>query len=165
MPPPRRCPACCNRCSDTTPIIPGLVMSPAGVFAICVMIVVARLLGWGADARWLVAAGLLVVAAANYWMSIMNLEISPWQVVWPRVVHDHGTVADFRAAERGGLQIHAALAARRGSGAVQPAAQRRGQRRHVDGANAARAARAVSSAAAGRTSRSIRSQHPGLFPG
>ncbi len=62
----------------------GLVMSPAGVFAICVMIVVARLLGWGADARWLVAAGLLVVAAANYWMSIMNLQISPWQVVWPR---------------------------------------------------------------------------------
>ena len=25
-------------------------------------------------------------AIASYWMSLMNLEISPWQVVWPRVV-------------------------------------------------------------------------------
>ena len=38
------------------------------------------------DARWLIAAGLLVMAVANYWMSQMNLEISPGQVVWPRVM-------------------------------------------------------------------------------
>ncbi len=31
-------------------------------------------------------AGLLVMAAGNFWMSRLNLEISPWQVVWPRVV-------------------------------------------------------------------------------
>jgi DHA2 family multidrug resistance protein len=30
--------------------------------------------------------GLLVCAVANYWMSQTNLEISPWQVVWPRVL-------------------------------------------------------------------------------
>jgi DHA2 family multidrug resistance protein len=29
---------------------------------------------------------LAVVAIASYWMSLMNLDISPWQVVWPRVV-------------------------------------------------------------------------------
>jgi DHA2 family multidrug resistance protein len=34
----------------------------------------------------MIGAGLVVVGAANYWMSLMNLEISPWQVVWPRVV-------------------------------------------------------------------------------
>ena len=43
-------------------------------------------LGRGTDARWLLAAGLLVMAAGNYWMSQMNLDISPGQVVWPRVL-------------------------------------------------------------------------------
>jgi DHA2 family multidrug resistance protein len=33
-----------------------------------------------------IIAGLLIMAAANYWMSQLNLEISPGQVVWPRVV-------------------------------------------------------------------------------
>jgi DHA2 family multidrug resistance protein len=32
------------------------------------------------------AAGILVLAVGNYWMALLNLEISPWQVVWPRVV-------------------------------------------------------------------------------
>ena len=32
------------------------------------------------------AAGLLTLAVGNYWMSRLNLDISPWQVVWPRVV-------------------------------------------------------------------------------
>src|SRR5262249_26944834 len=40
----------------------------------------------GTDARWMIAAGLLIMAAGNYWMSQLNLEISPGQVVWPRVV-------------------------------------------------------------------------------
>ena len=26
------------------------------------------------------------MAAGNYWMALMNLDISPWQVIWPRVV-------------------------------------------------------------------------------
>ena len=64
----------------------GLVMSPSGIAAIAVLVVVGGLLGRGIDARWMIGAGLVVVGAANYWMSLMNLEISPWQVVWPRVV-------------------------------------------------------------------------------
>jgi DHA2 family multidrug resistance protein len=64
----------------------GLVMSPAGLFAVIAMPVVGRALGRGADARWVMAAGLLTMAAGNYWMSQMNLDISPMQVVWPRVV-------------------------------------------------------------------------------
>src|SRR4029077_6900748 len=64
----------------------GLVMSPAGFFAVVVMPFVGRALGRGTDARWLIAAGLLVMAVGNYWMSQMNLEISPGQVVWPRVM-------------------------------------------------------------------------------
>ncbi|MBV9491154.1 MAG: DHA2 family efflux MFS transporter permease subunit, partial [Verrucomicrobia bacterium] len=64
----------------------GLVMSPSGVFAIITLVVVGRLLARGTDARWLIGVGLLVVAAANYWMSQMNLDISPRQVIWPRVL-------------------------------------------------------------------------------
>jgi MFS transporter, DHA2 family, multidrug resistance protein len=64
----------------------GLVMSPAGFFAVAAMPFVGRALGRGTDARWLIAAGLLVMAAGNYWMSQLNLDISPGQVVWPRVL-------------------------------------------------------------------------------
>jgi MFS transporter, DHA2 family, multidrug resistance protein len=64
----------------------GLVMSPAGLFALLAMPAIGTLLGRGTDARWLLAAGLLVMAAGNYWMSQMNLDISPDQVVWPRVL-------------------------------------------------------------------------------
>jgi DHA2 family multidrug resistance protein len=64
----------------------GLVMSPGGLFALLAMPIVGRLLGRGVDARWLMAAGLLLMAAGNYWMSQLNLTISPGQVIWPRVV-------------------------------------------------------------------------------
>ena len=66
--------------------VSGLVMSPSGVFSILMMLVVGILVGRGTDARWLIAAGLLVMAAGNYWMARMNLYISPGQVIWPRVV-------------------------------------------------------------------------------
>jgi DHA2 family multidrug resistance protein len=64
----------------------GLVQSPAGLGSILMLVVVGTLLGRGVDARWLIAGGLLVMAAGCYWMARMNLYISPWQVVWPRVV-------------------------------------------------------------------------------
>lgn len=64
----------------------GLVLSPSGVAAILALIVVGALLGRRLDARWLIAAGLLILAAGNFWMSQLNLDISPWQAVWPRVV-------------------------------------------------------------------------------
>jgi DHA2 family multidrug resistance protein len=62
----------------------GLVMSPAGFFAVLAMPVVSRLLGKQMDARWLIGAGLLIIVVSNYWMSQMNLNISPDQVIWPR---------------------------------------------------------------------------------
>jgi MFS transporter, DHA2 family, multidrug resistance protein len=64
----------------------GLVLSPAGLFAVVVLLFVGILLSRGVDARYLMATGLLTIAAGNYWMSQLNLSISPWQVVWPRVV-------------------------------------------------------------------------------
>jgi DHA2 family multidrug resistance protein len=50
------------------------------------MVFVGFLMGRGAGARWLVVAGLVVMAAAEYWMARMNLEISPWQVIAPRML-------------------------------------------------------------------------------
>ncbi len=64
----------------------GLVLSPAGLFAIMTLFFAGILLTRGVDARYLMAAGLFTLALGNYWMSQMNLGIGPWQVVWPRVV-------------------------------------------------------------------------------
>ena len=64
----------------------GLVMSPAGFGALLAMPFVGLALGKGADARWLLAGGLVVMATANYWMSQFNLDVSPGQIVWPRVM-------------------------------------------------------------------------------
>ena len=64
----------------------GLVMSPSGVAAVLALPVVGFMLGRKTDARWLIGAGLLLMAIGNYWMSQLNLLISPGQVVWPRVV-------------------------------------------------------------------------------
>jgi len=64
----------------------GLVLSPAGVFAVIVLLIVGALMSRGVDARKLMAAGLVTLAIGNFWMSRLNLGISPWQVVWPRVV-------------------------------------------------------------------------------
>ena len=76
----------------------GLVMSPGGIFAVLAMPIVGRLLGLGTDARWLIAAGLLLMTAGNYWMSQLNLDISPGQAVWPRVLVVAGLAVCFAPA-------------------------------------------------------------------
>jgi DHA2 family multidrug resistance protein len=64
----------------------GLVLSPAGVFAVMILFIIGFCMARGVDARILMTCGLVTLALGNYWMSLMNLDISPWQVVWPRVV-------------------------------------------------------------------------------
>jgi DHA2 family multidrug resistance protein len=73
-------------------------MSPAGIFAVITMPFVGRALGRGTDARWIIIAGLLTMAAGSYWMSQMNLDISPGQAVWPRVVLIIGIAMCFAPA-------------------------------------------------------------------
>ncbi|HWB55245.1 MAG TPA: hypothetical protein VG722_13670, partial [Tepidisphaeraceae bacterium] len=60
--------------------------SPAGFAAVLMLLIVGTLLGKGVDARYLMAIGLIVLAIGNFWFSQLNLQIGPWQVVWPRVV-------------------------------------------------------------------------------
>jgi DHA2 family multidrug resistance protein len=64
----------------------GLVLSPGGISSISALVLVGFLLGRGVDARWLIGIGLIVLATSNYWMSLMNLYISPSQVIAPRMV-------------------------------------------------------------------------------
>jgi MFS transporter, DHA2 family, multidrug resistance protein len=76
----------------------GLVMSPSGFSAVLAMPIVGTLLGRQMDARWLIGAGLLLMAVSNYWMSQMNLFISPGDVIWPRVVLVLGLAICFAPA-------------------------------------------------------------------
>jgi len=64
----------------------GLVLSPAGVFAVMVLLIVGKLMGRGVDARVLMGCGLFTLGVGNYWLSLLNLDVGPWQIVWPRVV-------------------------------------------------------------------------------
>ena len=50
------------------------------------------------DARWLIGASLLLMTAGNYWMSQLNLDISPGQAVWPRVLVVAGLAVCFAPA-------------------------------------------------------------------
>jgi MFS transporter, DHA2 family, multidrug resistance protein len=76
----------------------GLVMSPGGLFAVIAMPIVGLTLGRGTDARWLIAAGLLIMTAGNYWMSQMTLNVGPGEIVWPRVVLVAGLAICFAPA-------------------------------------------------------------------
>ena len=73
----------------------GLVLSPAAIVSIIMLVIVGWSLGRGVDARYLIAAGLFVLGIGSYWMSRLNLEISPWQIVWPRVVFIMGLSTIF----------------------------------------------------------------------
>ena len=59
------------------------------------LVIVGRLLVRGVDARYLIATGLFILGVGAYWMSLLNLEISPWQIVWPRVVFIMGLSTIF----------------------------------------------------------------------
>jgi DHA2 family multidrug resistance protein len=64
----------------------GLVLSPGGITSLSALVIVGFLLGRGVDARWLIAGGLILVAISNYRMSLLNLQVSPSQVILPRMV-------------------------------------------------------------------------------
>jgi DHA2 family multidrug resistance protein len=64
----------------------GLVLSPGGITSLSALVVVGFLLGRGWDARWLIVAGLVILAISNYWLAHLNLLVSPWDVVGPRMV-------------------------------------------------------------------------------
>ncbi|PQO34032.1 DHA2 family efflux MFS transporter permease subunit [Blastopirellula marina] len=64
----------------------GLVLSPGGISSITMLIVMGYLMGKGIDARWPIALGLLLIAVSNFWMSMLNLQVSAWNFIAPRCV-------------------------------------------------------------------------------
>src|SRR5262249_42433516 len=74
----------------------GLVMSPSGFFALLAMPVVGFILGRKTDARWLIGAGLLLMAISNYWMSQLNHEydLLP-QTLEPSITHGRPLIDSF----------------------------------------------------------------------
>jgi DHA2 family multidrug resistance protein len=66
--------------------VSGLVLSPGGITSISALLVAGFALGRGVDARRLIATGLIVLAVSNYWFAYLNLQIGPWQVIWPRML-------------------------------------------------------------------------------
>src|SRR5262249_14490952 len=73
----------------------GLVMSPAGLFSIPTIGVSGYLVGKRVDARRIIVVGACLMAAGAYWFSLLNLQVSPGQLVWPRVVQQIGTSSLF----------------------------------------------------------------------
>jgi DHA2 family multidrug resistance protein len=73
----------------------GLVMSPAGLFSIPTMVVVGYLIGKQVDARWIIIFGAVLMWAGSSWFSQLNLDVSPEQLIWPRVVQQVGTASLF----------------------------------------------------------------------
>jgi DHA2 family multidrug resistance protein len=73
----------------------GLVMSPAGVFAILAITLSGYLVGKRVDARWLIAGGACLIAAGSYWFSRLNIQVSPGQLVWPYALEMVGISALF----------------------------------------------------------------------
>lgn len=73
----------------------GLVMSPAGLFSIPTMAIVGYLIGKKLDARWIIIFGAVLMWLGASWYSQINLEVSPEQLIWPRVVQQVGTASLF----------------------------------------------------------------------
>jgi DHA2 family multidrug resistance protein len=73
----------------------GLVMSPAGLFSIPTMALVGYLIGKKVGARWIIIFGAVLMWLGASWYSQMNLEVSPGQLIWPRVVQQVGTASLF----------------------------------------------------------------------
>ena len=132
----------------------GLVLSPAGIFAVMTLFIVGFLLTRGTDARYLMAVGLFTLGIGNYWMSLLNLN-RPLAGRLAARGHHRRPVDDFRAAQRRGIPVHSQGTARRRRRAARPAPQRGRQRRHVHRPNHPRAPRAVPYASPQRK-RSIR---------
>jgi DHA2 family multidrug resistance protein len=73
----------------------GLILSPGGIAVMVCMPLSGWLLSRGADARYLIFFGVLSVAAASYWSSLLNLDASPYIFVIRRCAQLFGMAFIF----------------------------------------------------------------------
>ena len=128
----------------------GLVMSPAGFFAVLAMPIVSRLLGRKDRRAMADRRGI----AADRRQQLLDVADEPRNQSGPSHLASgrlgRGTGGRFCARKCGRLSLHASLVTWRGSGPVEPSAQRRRQRWDIDGPNPPRTAGSIPYAAAGR---------------
>ncbi len=67
----------------------GIVLAPRGAGMMAAMMITARLIG-RFDARWMIAAGLLLCALSLYDMTLFNLDVSESHIVWNGVLLGFG---------------------------------------------------------------------------
>jgi DHA2 family multidrug resistance protein len=73
-----------------SPTKAGLILSPAGIFTMALVPFVGYMLTRGVDPRLLIGLGLAIAGAATLWMGGLNLQASPSNILWPRVVQSCG---------------------------------------------------------------------------
>ena len=66
--------------------VSGLVLSPGGFTSLAMMVLVGFLMAKKFDTRYMIFTGLIVLAGSNYWMMHLNLQVDPYQIIWPRMV-------------------------------------------------------------------------------
>ncbi len=73
----------------------GIVMSPGGAVAMVGLVVATVLQARGFDARWLIAAGLIVMALGFWLLTRLDLDAGPWQVLVPYALVIGGVLTAF----------------------------------------------------------------------
>ncbi len=121
----------------------GLVMSPAGFFAVLAMPIVGRLLGKGVDARWLITAGLVGHDRRQLLDVAVQSGRQPGTARLAAGGADRGVGGMLCPGECRGLSLYTLGVARRGRRLVESSAQRRRQRRDVARPNLPGAARSI----------------------
>jgi MFS transporter, DHA2 family, multidrug resistance protein len=68
----------------------GIVLSPAGIFTMIEVPFVGFMLTRGYDPRKMVFAGMMLIASSLWWMGTLNLDITEWNMIIPRIVQVMG---------------------------------------------------------------------------
>ena len=99
--------------------------------------------GPAADARWVILAGVLTMAAGSYWLSQLNIDIGPGQVVFAQSRAGSGIVYMFCPRKCRRLSVHPGDVARRCRWLAKSTSERRRERGHLARPSLAGSPRAI----------------------
>ncbi|HEX4265214.1 MAG TPA: DHA2 family efflux MFS transporter permease subunit [Verrucomicrobiae bacterium] len=64
----------------------GYALSPRGIGALITTFIVGRLIGKVPN-RLLITVGFILLAMSSFWLGMINLQISVWNIIWPSVLN------------------------------------------------------------------------------
>ena len=121
------------------PAMAGTLFIPRAVVSAITLAITGSILIKMFDARYLVAAGLVMTAIGTLLMAHFTLYVDYWGIATPGIWSRHRHRAVLRAAHRRGLRQHSEKPARRGIGRLRADARHRRLGRHRRGELAVRA--------------------------